>query len=188
MTITSASFVKGLKGSNEILENGIPQIAFIGRSNAGKSSLLNALTNSKKLAITSNTPGRTKELNVFLINGTHYFVDLPGYGYAKAGLGTTEQLGKLILWYLFETDYQHKVVLLIDAFVGPTRDDLEMLEALEKTGKDIIIVANKIDKIPKSKCLNHIKKLSGQFPRHNIFPCSTKTKIGIPELTEALLE
>ena len=102
MKITSAKFVKGVVGPDEALRDGTPQIAFIGRSNAGKSSLLNSLTNSKKLAITSKTPGRTKEINVFLINGTHYFMDLPGYGYARAGGDTLQKLSDLIFWYLFE--------------------------------------------------------------------------------------
>lgn len=187
MHITSATFVKGITGSNAILDNNIPQIAFIGRSNAGKSSLLNTLTNSKKLAITSKTPGRTKEINVFLINGTHYFMDLPGYGYAKTEIGVMQKLGKLILWYLFDTEYQHKVVLLIDALIGPTADDLEMLQALERAGKNIVIVANKVDKIPKSKYLPHLQQLAKQFPGHSLFPCSSKTKVGIKELTKELL-
>ena len=95
MNITSAKFIKGVVGSDAILEDGTPQIAFIGRSNAGKSSLLNSLTNSKKLAITSDTPGRTREINVFLINDSHYFIDLPGYGYAQAGARTLDKLGAI---------------------------------------------------------------------------------------------
>jgi len=98
MKITSAKFIKGMVGPDDSLNSKIPQIAFIGRSNAGKSSLLNSLTNSKKLAVTSNTPGRTKEINVFLINESHYFMDLPGYGYARAGGETLEKLSQLIFW------------------------------------------------------------------------------------------
>ena len=79
-------------GPIDILTDGTPQVAFIGRSNAGKSSLLNSLCKSKKLAITSKTPGRTREINVFLVNGTHYFMDLPGYGYAKASGETIQKL------------------------------------------------------------------------------------------------
>lgn len=90
--------MRGVKGDNDILEDGVPQIAFIGRSNVGKSSLLNSLTGVKKLARTSNTPGRTQEMNVFLINNTHYFMDLPGYGFAKTKVKIWEKLGKLIYW------------------------------------------------------------------------------------------
>ena len=151
MKITSAKFIQGIVGPAPILTDGTPQIAFIGRSNAGKSSLLNSLTGSKKMAITSKTPGRTKEINVFLINDTHYFMDLPGYGYAKAGFKTLEKLCQLIFWYLFESDSYPKVVLLIDSVVGPAKDDLGILQELEKVGAEIVIVANKVDKIKKSQ-------------------------------------
>jgi GTP-binding protein len=188
MEITSAKFIQGVNGTHAILEDGTPQIAFIGRSNAGKSSLLNSLTKSPKLAITSDTPGRTREINVFLINQTHYFLDLPGYGYAKAGGKTLEKLGRLIYWYLFESGTDPKVVLLIDALVGPTVDDLSMLRDLEKAGKRIVIVVNKVDKIKKSQYLNQLKKLAVQLSGHEIFPYSSKTKIGRTELLDELLD
>lgn len=137
MKITSAVFRRGIKGDNPILEDRVPQIAFIGRSNAGKSSLINSLTGVKNLAISSKTPGRTQEINVFLINNTHYFLDLPGYGYTKTKVEIFEKLGKLIYWYLFNSGYNPKVVLLIDAEIGPTESDLEMLHELEKAGRDI---------------------------------------------------
>jgi GTP-binding protein len=187
MKITSAVFVKGLKGDNDILGNDIPQIAFIGRSNAGKSSLMNSITGVKKLAISSNTPGRTKEINVFLVNGTHYFMDLPGYGFAKTEIEVLRKQGKLILWYLFDSGYVNKVVLLFDAEIGPTVDDIEMLRALEKAGHDIIVVANKVDKIPKSKYQHQLSLLSKKIPGHTIFPYSSKAKVGINELTSRLL-
>ena len=188
MNITSAVFIKGVTGDNEILDDGTPQIAFIGRSNAGKSSLINSLTGKAGLAITSSTPGRTKELNVFKINGTHYFIDLPGYGYAKTGGKALEKLNKLIVWYLLESQHRPKVVLLIDAEVGPTANDLETLKELERTGKDIIVVANKVDKIKKSQYLNQMKKLSEQIKGHKLFPYSSETKVGIKELADELLK
>ena len=188
MKITSAKFIRGLKGDNKILQSSLPQIAFIGRSNAGKSSLINSLTGQKKLAIASKTPGRTKEINVFLINGTHYFLDLPGYGYAKTEIKVLQKLGKLILWYLFDSDYQQKVVLIIDGNIGPTVDDLEMLHALEQAGKDIVIVANKVDKIKKSQYLNQMKRLGRQFNGHKLFPYSSKTKVGVSDLTDEILK
>jgi len=187
MKITSAKFVMGMVSDTAILHNQTPQIAFIGRSNAGKSSLLNSLTNSKKLAVTSKTPGRTREINVFLINDNYYFMDLPGYGYAKAGGSTLQKLSDLIFWYLFESGTNPKVVLLIDSIVGPTNDDLGMLQELERNGKEIVIVANKVDKIKKSHYLNHIKKLREQFPGHTMIPYSSTKKIGIQELTDELL-
>lgn len=187
MKITSAKFIMGMVGDTDILHNGTPQVAFIGRSNAGKSSLLNSLTNTKKLAITSKTPGRTKEINIFLINDTHYFMDLPGYGYAKASGSTLRKLNDLISWYLFESGCQPKVVLLIDANVGPTKDDLGVLDALEDAGAEIVIVFNKVDKIKKSHYLNHIKKLKEQFKGHVCIPYSSTSKIGIQELADEVL-
>ena len=187
MKITSAKFIKGVVGEDEILQNNIPQIAFIGRSNAGKSSLLNTLAGSSKLARTSKTPGRTQEINVFLINNTHYFLDLPGYGYAKAGGETLTKLSDLIYWYLFESDHNPKVVLLVDANVGPTKDDLGMLSELVKTGKEIVVVLNKVDKIKKSHYLNQLKKLKAQLPGHRLIPFSSMNKTGLLELTDELL-
>lgn len=179
--------MRGVVGEDDILEDGTPQIAFIGRSNVGKSSLLNSLTGSKKLAITSKTPGRTKEINVFLINDTHYFMDLPGYGFAKAGFQVLDKLSELIFWYLFNSNHNQKVVLLIDAVVGPTTDDLNMLRELEKAGKEIVVVLNKVDKIKKSQYRNQLEKLSKQIIGHKLFPYSSKSKVGIEELSNELL-
>lgn len=187
MKITSAKFITGLVGSNTLLEDGTPQVAFIGRSNAGKSSLLNSLTNSKKLAITSNTPGRTKEINVFLINKTHYFLDLPGYGYAKAGAKDLEKLRNLIFWYLLDCKYEQKIVMLIDAVVGPTADDITVLRELEKAGRDLVIVINKIDKVRKTLQKKRVKELELELRGHKLFPYSSKTRVGIQELTQELL-
>jgi len=187
MEIKSAVFKRGLKGSDKILEGGMPQVAFIGRSNVGKSSLMNSLTGVKNLAISSKTPGRTQEINVFLINNTHYFMDLPGYGYTKTKVEIFQKLGKLIYWYLFDSGFKQKVVLLIDAEIGPTADDIQMLRELEKAGKEIVIVLNKVDKIKKSQYLNHLKKLEKQFVGHRLFPYSSKTKVGIKELREEVL-
>jgi len=187
MHITSATFVRGLVGPADRLDDTIPQVAFIGRSNAGKSTLLNSLTNSKKLAITSKTPGRTKEINVFLVNQTHYFMDLPGYGYAKASGETRTALLDLILWYLFESGYTPTIVQLIDATVGPTKADLELLKALQEAGATIVIVANKVDKIKKSVYHKQLKELARQLPGHQIVPYSSNTGVGKQELTDIVL-
>ena len=187
MKIASAGFIKGIVGPDAILHDGTPQVAFVGRSNAGKSSLLNSLTHTKKLAITSKTPGRTREINVFLINNTHYFMDLPGYGYARAGGTTIAQISELISWFLFESEHNPLVVVLIDAVVGATKDDLSIIHALEKDHKRIILVANKVDKIKKSHYLKHMKRLQLQLPGHILIPYSSKTGTGRQELTDMLL-
>jgi len=175
-------------GPADLLHDGTPQVAFIGRSNAGKSSLLNSLTNQKKLAITSKTPGRTKEINVFLINGTHYFMDLPGYGYAKASGETIQKLGQLISWYLFKSEADPLVVVLIDAVVGPTKDDLAMLQDLMDDQKRIVVVVNKIDKIKSSKYQTRIRELKKELNGFVIVPYSSKTGAGVQELTELVLD
>src|SRR3989338_11270213 len=144
MSIKSATFIKGIVGPDDALQSDIPQIVFIGRSNVGKSSLINALTHQVGLARTSSFPGRTTEINLFLINKKVYFVDLPGYGYAKTSQKARERLEQLIQWYLFESPYQQKkVVHIIDAYVGMTKSDIEIFSLLRQHGKSIIIIANK---------------------------------------------
>lgn len=176
--------MKGLVGDDEILADGIPQIAFVGRSNVGKSSLINVITNSK-VSRTSSFPGRTQEINIFLVNNAFYLVDLPGYGFARAsGLGR-EKIGELIDSYLFNSIHSQKmVVMIIDANVGLTEKDLLMLEELKKFNKDFIIVANKIDKMTQSeyhKKINEIKKVTGE---HLVIPFSTKTRKGLDSLID----
>jgi len=188
MQITSAKFVKGIIGTDDVLANWFPQIAFIGRSNVGKSSVINALTNQKGLAISSSFPGRTREINIFLVNESLYLLDLPGYGFAKAYKELREQLFKLIDWYLFKSPYQQKkVVLIIDANVGPTDKDLEMLAALEEFNKEIVIVANKIDKIKKSKYAGQLQEIEKLFSRHKVIPFSSYSKIGLDDLASEIL-
>ncbi len=188
MKITSAKFVRGIIGSNKIFENKIPQVAFVGRSNVGKSSLINTLLNQKNLAKTSSYPGRTAEINFYLVNDSFYLVDLPGYGYAKTSLKEREKTRKLIRWYLFESGYdQKKIFLIIDAFLGGTTADLEVLENLKETKKEIVIVANKIDKLKKSERQKQMEQIEKIFAEHKIIYLSAKEKTGVKELTGELL-
>lgn len=187
MKIESAQFIKGVIGNDEILENNIPQVVFIGRSNAGKSSVINSLVNRKDLAKTSPFPGRTQKINVFLINDSLYFVDLPGYGYAKVPDKLKKSLRGMVNWYFFVSNYeQKKIVLIIDAYVGPTKDDLEMLYALEDYRKNVIVVANKTDKIKKTKYEEQFKTIHDLIGNHKVIPYSAKDKIGVNELLEEI--
>ncbi len=175
-------------GTDPLFTDGIPQIVFVGRSNVGKSSVINSLANQKNLARTSAMPGRTQQINIFLINNAFYLVDLPGYGFAKIPEANRQQIEKMIDWYLFQSGYNFKkVVLIIDAKVGPTDGDKEMLYCLEKADKDIIVVANKIDKLNKSETTSQLKKLQDLFHLHKIIPYSAEKKIGVGELTAELL-
>lgn len=203
MTITQAKFIKGITGPTSLLESETPQIAFIGRSNVGKSSLINVLTKQKKLAITSSNPGRTREINVFKVvvstSSTTdsqsvaepveaFLLDLPGYGYAKVSKSEQEKIMQLIHWYLISSNYvQKKVVLIIDALVGFTSDDLDTLAALEEAGKSIVIIANKVDKIKSSVKVKHMRELRNKvMDYHTMIEFSSEKKIGIKELEQVL--
>ena len=189
MIIRSAKFIKGVVGPDEILEDGTPQIAFIGRSNVGKSSVINSLTGQKDLAKISQFPGLTREINIFLINGSFYLLDLPGYGFAKASREGRARLQGLIYWYLFDSQYeQKKVVLIIDGFVGPTENDVEMLKALEERKKNVVIVANKVDKIKKSEYEARFQKIRDVAGACMVIPYSAEKKIGIIDLTKEILK
>lgn len=149
-TKLSAKFIKGLVGEDQILVDGTRQIAFVGRSNVGKSSLLNFLFNSRSMVKTSSTPGKTQQLNVFSVNeGQVYFVDLPGYGYAKLSQTDREKIRKRIVWYITEIAANHgaTIVLVTDVKVGLTDLDHQMLSLLQEYKVPLIVVANKIDKL-----------------------------------------
>jgi GTP-binding protein len=165
------------------LADEVPQVAFIGRSNAGKSSVINTLANRRELARSSSKPGKTTEINFFLLNKSFYLADLPGYGYAKASHKEREKLQKLINWYLFDSGVEQKlVVLVMDANVGLTANDLEMFHALADHDKNIVIVANKTDKLNQSaykKQLDAIRAQAGEYP---VIPYSAEKKTGVSEL------
>ncbi len=128
-----------------------PEIAFIGRSNVGKSSLINQLTGYKKLAITSNTPGRTTAINYFLIDDKLLIVDLPGYGYAKIPKELSKQISLLTQDYLSIKQHQKLIILIIDARRGIKEMDLEVIYYLEQMGQKLVLAVNKIDKLNKSE-------------------------------------
>jgi GTP-binding protein len=189
MDITSAEFIKGIRGTDAITKEPKPQIAFIGRSNVGKSSLINSLTKRKGLVRSSSTPGKTTEINYFLINNSHYFVDLPGYGYAKRPEKNADQIRKMILWFLFDEEFTDlKVVLIIDAEVGVTKFDNEMLEYLLKYKIPCIIVANKIDKIKNAQMYRKMKELQTQVGEMKVIPYSAKTDTGRLELLNTIMQ
>lgn len=187
MKITSAKFIKGVAGTDAILDDHRPMIALVGRSNAGKSSLVNSLVSRKDLARSSSKPGSTQEINVYLVNKSWYLLDLPGYGFVKAARAGRERFQKLVEWYLFRSEYvQKKVVLIVDANVGLTNDDFEMYRTLEETGKDIIIVANKVDKVKASEYAQKMADIQATVGGRGIIAFSATKRIGIGELWEAI--
>ncbi len=203
MEIQSAEFVRGIKGTDPILKSGLPQIAFVGRSNVGKSSVLNALLNRKDLVAASKKPGKTTEINFFLVNRKFYFVDLPGYGYARAGLKKREKIKKLIVWYLTSGEARPASVMLItDIQAGFTDFDKEMIRILQEQNYPFVVVANKIDKLNQKEAAQkffQMKNDSGEMATREpgerssrrmteIFPHSAKTKEGTDMLRKKLLE
>lgn len=188
MKITSAKFVKGIVGTDDILDRDNPQIAFVGRSNVGKSSTINALVNQKSLARVSKTPGSTQEINLYLLNNRIFLLDLPGYGFAKTVKAGRERFQKVIDWYLFKSEYEPKIVaLIVDAEVGLTSLDQEMLMALEEAGKELLVIANKVDKIKPSQYQDKLQALQDMVGDHPIVPFSATKKIGIGELVEKIV-
>jgi len=183
MKIESVKFAKGVTGSDTILENGIPQFAFIGRSNVGKSSVINSLVGQGGLARTSSFPGFTKQINLFLVNNCFYLVDLPGYGYAKIPSFMREKIQGMVNWYFFRSGIeQKKVFLIIDADVGLTKDDLLTLKTFEEAEKKIVVIANKIDKIKKGEYDDKTKKIIDLCWPHKVIMFSAKKKTGIDDL------
>jgi len=193
MQITSAQFLRGITGTNEILEDPIPQVAFVGRSNVGKSSVLNSLLGKKDLVKTSSTPGKTKEINFFGVetseSGKNYFVDLPGYGFAKLPEKMRMKLKKLIIWYLTYSGVKpKKVVLIIDAKIGVSNFDEEMLDLLKENKHNIFIIANKADKLNQKELSKQAKAIKDKIGEYEVSFYSAKTKKRREELLKKLIE
>jgi GTP-binding protein len=167
----------------------LPEVAFAGRSNVGKSSLINRLVNRKKLARVSNTPGRTREINFFRVNDDFVLVDLPGYGYAKISKETRAAWRPLIEGYLRGSPQLRGIVQLLDARHDPTRDDLEMLEFLAALEVPTIIVATKTDKLPRAHVPGRVRELAqaAGVSEDQLIPFSATTGAGRVELAEAIV-
>ncbi|MBC5637562.1 YihA family ribosome biogenesis GTP-binding protein [Ornithinibacillus sp. BX22] len=158
MKVTNAEIVISAVSKKQYPNDQLPEIALAGRSNVGKSSFINKLINRKNLARTSSKPGKTQTLNFYRINDAFYFVDVPGYGYAKVSKTEREKWGVMMEEY-FQTRETLKAVLLItDIRHEPTRDDIQMYEFLKHFDLPVVVVATKLDKIPKGKRAQHIKR------------------------------
>jgi GTP-binding protein len=166
MRIDKAQFLKGVVHGGEF-SNDLPQVAFYGRSNAGKSSSMNAILSRKALAKSSGTPGKTRELNLFNINDTYLFVDLPGYGFAKVSKVARQALRKLIMWYIHDVPAPNRInVFVLDAKVGLTDLDKDVLTDLVERNEEIIILLNKIDKLNQSARVKLIREMESEIPPH----------------------
>lgn len=151
MEIKQAEFKTSAVKPTQYPDDGRCEIAFVGRSNVGKSSLINTLTNRRKLVKVSGTPGKTRLINFFTINNKLYFVDLPGYGYAKVSKSEKATWGKMMEQYLVNRPELKKVALLVDCRHKPTGDDVMMYDWIKHYGYEVIVVATKKDKLTKNK-------------------------------------
>ncbi len=186
MKLYKAQLIYSIVDINGFPDINLPEIAFTGRSNVGKSSLLNCLVQNQKLARISSTPGKTRQINFFLINDKWIFVDLPGFGYASVSKKERADWSKLNLYYLQNRVNLKLVFSLIDSRHEPTEIDLGLVELFENVGRNYVIVLTKTDKIP-SKLLEQrigqVSELTQNCKQMiDIIPHSSKTKIGTRDL------
>ncbi|MUK86952.1 YihA family ribosome biogenesis GTP-binding protein [Ornithinibacillus sp. L9] len=158
MKVTNAEIVISAVSQKQYPNDQLPEIALAGRSNVGKSSFINKLINRKNLARTSSKPGKTQTLNFYRINDAFYFVDVPGYGYAKVSKKEREKWGVMMEEYFQTRETLKAVFLITDIRHEPTRDDIQMYEFLKHFDLPVVVVATKLDKIPKGKRTKHLKR------------------------------
>lgn len=190
MDIKEAVFVKGVVAmSDPIFNDGLPQIAFIGRSNVGKSSIINSLLGRTKLVKVGKKPGKTTEINFFKINNIFYLVDLPGYGYAKVTLEKKRKIESMIHSYITHKNFTpYTLVLVIDIKAGVTALDKEIITMLKKYKKEYTVLINKSDALNQKEGAKQIQKISRDAENENIIVYSAKTKKNANLVLEALLE
>ncbi len=175
--------------TSKLPENTLPEIAFAGKSNVGKSSLINALMNRKSLARTSAQPGKTQTINFYNINEAMYLVDLPGYGYAKASESEKQKWGEMIENYLHISKQLRAVFLLIDIRHAPSANDKMMYDWMVYQGFDPIIIATKLDKIKRSQIQKQVKLVReglGMEKESILIPFSAQTKQGREEIWDLM--
>lgn len=182
MKINTSEFVLGAATLRQLPKDGVPEVAFLGRSNVGKSSLINKLCGRKLLARSSADPGKTREMNYYLVNRKWYFVDLPGYGYAKVPEQVRSSWGKLIEQYLKSREQLSIVVQLVDARHDPTELDMMMVGWLDYYGIPFVVALTKADKLPTSKMPRYLAAARATFGRFtnckDIIPVSSVSGLG----------
>jgi GTP-binding protein len=187
MNFETVTFIKSVYALSECPTGDLPEIAFVGRSNVGKSSLLNCLLKKKGLAKTSSRPGKTQALNFFRLDESCHFVDLPGYGFAKVPLEMKKAWNKVMFGYLQDRAQLGMVVQLLDARHKPSEKDLDMLEILDDAEVPTLIVATKIDKLKRGERKKNLKRIQDTLELHDdavIVPFSSETGEGRKELWE----
>ena len=188
--LQKAEFVLSAVSPKNFIQDGLPQVAFAGRSNVGKSSVINRLLNRKNFAHVGAAPGKTAHVNYFNIDKTFYLVDLPGYGYAKVSKAERDRWGKLMEDYFSRPDLLTLGVMIVDARHKPTADDCTMARWFRDTGCPLVVVANKLDKLKKSEIepnLQVIRDTLALREEDTLIPFSAEKGTGREELLGAIL-
>ena len=189
MEITSADFVTSMARYGNFAGRGLPQIAVVGRSNVGKSSLINCLCRRSKLARTSSTPGKTRLINAFLLNGSFHLIDLPGYGFAKVDKQEKARWGQMMQEYFEQSGELRHVLCLVDIRHEPTAEDVQMNSFLRETGIPFTVIATKTDKISRGQRQKYLAPICRALlvQPWQVICFSSEDRTGRPELL-ALLE
>ncbi len=190
VNVQKAEFVLSAVSPKNFLQDGLPQVAFAGRSNVGKSSVINRLLNRKNFARVGAAPGKTIHINYFKIDGAFYLVDLPGYGYAKVSKAERDRWGKLMEDYFARPDLLTLGVMIVDSRHKPTADDCTMAQWFRDTGCPLIVVANKLDKLKKSEIepnLQLVRETLELDENAVLIPFSAEKGTGRDELLQAIL-
>ncbi len=189
MKILSAVFSRGVVSLSQLPEDTLPQIAFLGRSNVGKSSLLNTLMGDRKLVKVSATPGKTRELNFFLVNDAFYMVDLPGIGFAKVSIAERDRMAERIRLYVEKSENLRGIVYLVDLRHGGTPLDIETVAKLRDIGRPVLVVGSKRDKLNQSELAKAMRQVQERFELDAPpIAVSSLKKTGVDQLWSALTE
>lgn len=189
MKVQTVQFVGSFTHLGQLPKRRLPEVAFAGRSNVGKSSLINSLLGKKNIAKTSSTPGKTRQLNYILVNERFYFVDLPGYGFARVSRQEREQWGKLIEQYIKQSASLRLIISIIDVRHGPMESDIELIRWLAFLQREVLVVATKADKLSRSQLVqaeNRITRAIEAFPVHGPVFYSARTGTGKKQLWKSI--
>jgi len=185
MNTNKAEFIRSASGEQDFLRDGLPQVVFAGRSNVGKSSVINRLVGRKNLAFVGATPGKTAHINYFLVDKRFYFVDLPGYGYAKVSEAEKRRWARLMESYFAMEGLIRLGILIVDARHNPTEGDCIMANFFMETACPFVVVANKIDKLKKSEVAPNLIRIAETLelsPQVSVVPFSAERGTGKSEL------
>ena len=185
--LRNAKFIKSVFKNSDIISDDLPIFVMVGKSNVGKSSFINTLTNNKKLAKVGSSPGKTRSINYFEIDNKFYLVDLPGYGFSKMSIKEKEAINKLTDYFLNSNINIRHIFFLIDIRHEPTVNDRNMYDWIASTSIPCTIIANKADKLSKSKVQESIRVIQKQlFADNDIIPFSSEHKIGVQDVLKII--